>query len=72
MHSVILVEFGILLHLAHHDDNGGDASEDAIVGGAPIILPGTNEMRYALVKELGVDLDLCHLDRDWAWKMAGQ
>lgn len=72
MHGVILVEFGILLHLAHHDDNGRDAGEDAIIGGALIILPSTDEMRYALVKELRVDLDLCHLDGNWAWKMAGQ
>lgn len=44
MHGVVLVEFRVLLHLAHHNDNGGDAGEDAILGGALIVLPCTNEM----------------------------
>lgn len=63
MHGVVLVEFGVLLDLAHHDNDGGDALEDAIVRGALVILPGTDEMRHALMEELGIDLDLCHLDR---------
>jgi hypothetical protein len=62
MHSVILVEFRVLLDLAHHNDNRRSTSEDAIVGGALVSLPGTDEMRDALVKELGIDLDLRHLD----------
>ncbi len=72
MHRIVLVEFGVLLHLAHHDDDGGDAGEDAIVGRALVVLPGTDEMRNALMEELGVDLDLCHLDGNRARKMAGQ
>lgn len=63
MHRVVLVELGILLNLAHHDDDGGDGGEDAGIRGALVILPGIDEMRNALVKELGVDLDLCHLEK---------
>lgn len=72
MHGIVLVEFRILLDLAHHDGDGGDAGENAILGGALIIFPSVDEMRNALMKELGVDLDLCHLDGIGARKMAGQ
>lgn len=72
MHGVVFVKFWILLDLSHHDDDGRDTGEDAIVGRALVVLPGADEMGDALVKELGVDLDLCHLDGNCATKMAGR
>ena len=63
MYCVILVEFWDVLDLAHHDDDGGHASED-LVAGAFVILPGANEMVDALLEELAVDLDVAHLDGD--------
>ena len=65
MHRIVLVEFRVLLDLAHHDDNGGHAAED-LVAGAFVILPGANEMVDALLEELAVDLDVAHLDGDAA------
>lgn len=59
MHSVVLVEFGVLLDLAHHDDDGGDASED-LVAGALVVLPSIDEMVDALLEELSVNLDIRH------------
>lgn len=59
MNGVVLVEFGDLVDLAHHDDEGGCAAEKAIIG-SKVILPRSNEMRDALLEELAVDLDLRH------------
>lgn len=61
MHSVVLVELGVLLNLAHHDNHRGDAVED-LVAGAFVILPGGNEMVDALLEELPIDFDISHLD----------
>lgn len=61
MHGIVLVEFGVLLDLAHHDDDGGDAIED-LIAGAFVAFPGGDEMIDALLEELSVDLDICHLD----------
>jgi hypothetical protein len=59
MHSVVLVEFGHFLDLAHHDDEGRGAAKQAILG-SEVILPGGDEVREALLEELAVDLDLRH------------
>jgi len=59
VHGVVLVEFGNLLDLAHHDNEGRDSAKEAIFG-AEIILPGSDEVREALLEELAIDLDLRH------------
>lgn len=59
MNGVVLVEFGNLLDLAHHDDEGRDAAKEPILG-SEVILPGSDEVREALLEELAVDLDLRH------------
>lgn len=61
MHSIVLVKFRCLLHLAHHHDNGRGSPEQALLG-PQIILPGRREMRKALLEELAVDLDVRHRD----------
>jgi len=59
MYRVVLVEFGSLLDLAHHDDYGRGAGEDGIA--SPLVgLPGADEMGDALLEELAIDLDFCH------------
>jgi hypothetical protein len=59
MHGVVLVEFGFLINLAHHDEDGGDASEDRVAGSL-VGLPGIDEVRQALLEHLAVNFDVCH------------
>jgi hypothetical protein len=60
MHGIVLVELGIVLDFAHHDDDGGGAGEDGVAG-APVTLPGIDKVRDALLEELAVDLDIRHV-----------
>lgn len=60
VHSVVLLELGVLLDLTHCDENGRYATEDSI-SGAFISLPGIDKMINALLEELSINLDFCHL-----------
>ena len=61
MNGIVLVEFGDLLHLAHHHDNGRGSPEQALLG-SQVILPGRRKMRKAVLEELALDLDVGHRD----------
>lgn len=62
MHGVILVKFGFLLDLAHHDQNRRDSAEDGIAG-ALVGLPGIDKMADALLEELPINIDVRHLSK---------
>lgn len=62
MHSVVLVKLGVLVDLAHQNDDGGDAIEEGIAG-ALVGLPGIVKVRDALLEDLAVDFDVCHDER---------
>lgn len=56
MHGVVLVEILDFLDLAHHDDDGGDATEEDVA--RPLVgLPGIDEVGNALLEELAIDVD---------------
>jgi hypothetical protein len=60
VHGIVLVELGVLLDLAQHDQDGGHAGK-GLVASAFIILPGADEMVDALLEDLAIDADVCHL-----------
>lgn len=62
MDSIVLVKLGVLVDLAHQDDDGRDATEES-VSGALVGLPGIIEVRDALLEDLAVDFDVCHGER---------
>ncbi len=62
MHSIVLVEFGLLVNLAHQHNHGGDASEER-VSGSFVGLPRIDEVRHALLEDLAVDFDVRHNGR---------
>ena len=59
MNSIVLVQLGGILDLAHHDDERWGAAEQALLG-AQIILPRSGEVSNALLEELAVELDVGH------------
>lgn len=61
VNSVVLVELGNLLDLAHHDDHGRGTAEQPILG-SEVVLPGRHKVRDALLEELAVNFDLRHRD----------
>lgn len=62
MDSVVLVKLGVLVNLAHQNDDGRDATEES-VSGTLVGLPGIVEVRDALLEDLAVDFDVCHDER---------
>ena len=61
MHRIVLVEFGVLLDLAHVDNDGRCATEKRIPR-ALVRLPRIDEVRNPLLENLAVDLDVRHGD----------
>jgi hypothetical protein len=59
MHSVILLELRTLLRFPHEHHDRTRTSKHRVA--APLIsLPCCDEMAKSLLKELFIDLDLCH------------
>lgn len=59
MHGIVLVEFGLLVNLAHQDDDGRCACEERVAG-TLVGLPCGDEVRQALLEDLAVDFDFRH------------
>lgn len=62
VHGIVFVKLGVLLDFAEQNKDGGYTTEDLITG-ALVSLPSIDEMIDALLEELGIDLDVGHLDR---------
>ena len=59
MHRIVLVKLRLFINLAHQDNDGRHAAKKRIAI-ALVGLPCADEVRYALLKELAVDLDVRH------------
>lgn len=64
MHGGALGDVDAVIGFASSNDDGVSSAKEAVLG-SQIVLPGGDEMRNTLLKELAIDLDLCH--RDWRW-----
>ena len=62
MHGIVFVKLGILLDFAEQNQDRGNTTEDLITSSL-VSLPSSNEMINALLEDLGLNLDVGHLDR---------
>ena len=59
MHRIVLVKLRLLINFAHQDNDGRHAAKKRIAT-ALVGFPCADEVRYALLKEFAVDLDVRH------------
>lgn len=59
MNSIVLLKLRRFLGFAHQHQNRGGTAEQRVAA-AFIGLPCGNEVRQALLKQVLVDLDICH------------
>ena len=59
MHRIVLVQLGIVVGLAHQDEDRGGTLKERVARSL-VGLPGIDEMGDALLEDLAVDLDVGH------------